>query len=176
MAVRRVRARPRPQPQGQGEAGAEGFSLAEVLVAGLVILAVVVASARLVSTSLAGGQQTAQRQRVEAEIASDLDLVNQQDLTLKKLLDAELKASNSGNPKVCANPAASLKTSVDAAMPAEGGSSGLWSRQTSTTANGLLQVTYSLLRMPGSSGVETRVVEITPAIQGPCLERSLGLS
>ena len=172
MAVRRVRATSRPQ--GQGEAGAAGFSLAEVLVAGLVILAVVVASARLVSTSLAGGQQTAQRQRVEAEIASDLDLVNQQDQTLKSRVD-ELKAASSASPEACSNPATSLKTSVDAAMPAQGGSSGLWSRQTSTTANGLLQVTYSL-RLPGSSGVETRVVEITPAIQGPCLERSLGLS
>ena len=172
MAVRRIRAKPRPP--GQGAADAEGFSLAEVLVAGLVILAVVVASARLVSTSLAGGQQTAQRQRVEAEIASDLDLVNQQDLILQSRIN-ELKSSSSANPEACANPAASLKTSVDAAMPAQGGSSGLWSRQTSTTANGLLQVTYSL-RLPGSSGGETRVVEITPAIQGPCLERSLGLS
>ena len=172
MAVRRIKERPRPP--GQGAADAEGFSLAEVLVAGLVILAVVVASARLVSTSLAGGQQTAQRQRVEAEIASDLDLVNQQDLILQSRIN-ELKASSSANPEACANPAASLKTSVDAAMPAQGGSSGLWSRQTSTTANGLLQVTYSL-RLPGSSGGETRVVEITPAIQGPCLERSLGLS
>ena len=60
-------------------------------------------------------------------------------------------------------------------LPPQGGASGRWTRQTGSSANGLLQVTYSL-QVPGATGSETRVVEITPTIQGRCLERTLGLS
>ena len=165
---------PRRRPGHRLTLAAEGFSLAEVLVAGLVIVGVVIASARLVSSSLAGGQQTARRQQVEAEIARDLDALRQQDQTLQSQTALELGASTTAIPSACSSPAASLKQRVDAALPTQGGSSGLWTRQTSTNANGLLQVTYSL-QLPNQSGGETRVVELTPAIAGPCLERTLGL-
>lgn len=152
------------------------FSLAEVLVAGLVIVAVVIASARLLSTSLAGGQQIAQRQQVEAEIASDLERIRQEDQTLQSRIASELSAAPApAIPSACTDPAAALKQSVDAALPDQGGASSRWSRQTTANANGLLQVTYSV-QMAGSAGGETRVVEIAPSIQGPCLERSLGVS
>lgn len=153
---------------------ATGFSLAEVLVAGLVIVGVVIASARLISSSLSGGQQTARRQQVEAEIARDLDALRQQDQTLQSQIAAQL-SSSPATPGACTDPAASLKQSLDAALPPAGGASGLWTRQTSTKANGLLEVTYSL-QLPNQSGGETRVVELAPAITGPCLDRSLGLS
>lgn len=143
--------------------------MAEVLVAGLVILLLLVASARLVSTSMARGQQTAQRQRVEAEVASDMDRLYQQDQALKTIVDADQ------THRACTNPASSLKESLDAVLPAAGGSSRLWSRQTSITAAGLIQVAY-ILRLPGSRGSETRVVELAPSIQATCLERAMGLS
>lgn len=162
-------------PLSQSVAGfnrpaAAGFSLLEVLVAGLVIVIVAVASTRLITTSLANGQQTAQRQQLEAEIASDLDRVSQQDESLYLSVDAALTANPNVRPAACANPADSLKQQVDASPPAV--SSSLWSRQTSTTGSGLLKVSYAVT-MPG--GQDTRVVEITPSFQGLCLQGSLGL-
>ena len=176
MAMKPAATIPRPVAAiHRRQLAAMGFSLAEVLVAGLVIVGVVIASARLVSSSLAGGQQTARRQQVEAEIARDLDALRHQDQALNSQVDVQLKASTTATPTDCINEAASLKQSVDAALPPPGGTSGLWSRQTSTNANGLLQVTYTL-QLPNQGGAETRVVELTPAIAGPCLERKLGLS
>lgn len=171
--------RPRPLIPGRRRSAAPaisaGFSLAEVLVAGLVIVALVIASARLLSTSLAGGQQIARRQQVEAEIASDLQRIRQEDQTLQNTVTGELNTSSTASPSACSDPAGTLKQNVDAALPLQGGASGRWSRRTVATASGLLQVTYSL-QLPGRAGTETRVVEISPLIQDSCLERSLGVN
>lgn len=164
--------RPWTRP-GQTLASA-GFSLAEVLVAGVVIVALLIASARLVSNAMAGGQQTAQRQRLEAEVASDLDQIRQLEQNQVSSVEAELSASSTVTPSPCSDPAAYLLQTVETALPERGGSSGSWTRTGMVTANGLLQITYNLM-LPGSSQAETRVVEIAPAIQSACLNRSLGL-
>ena len=130
----------------------------------------VLASTRLLTTSLAGGQQTAQRQRIEAEIASDLDLISQQDESQLSSVTAALTA-NSGLPSACVNPASSLKQQIDTNLSSYTGP--LWSRQTSTTSLGLLKVAY-VMTMPG--GQDIRVMEIVPAIQNICLQRSLFLN
>lgn len=161
-------------PKPHQAAASAGFSLAEVLVAGVVILAVLIASARLVSNAMAGGQQSAQRQRLEAEIASDLDQIRQLDRTQQTSVEAELNASSTAMPGACSNPADSLQQSIQAALPAQGGSRGTWVRTTAAMANGLLQVTYTL-QLPGNTQTETRVSEFAPAIQSACLQRSLGL-
>lgn len=171
MALSSVQRRwPRP---GQPPAGA-GFSLAEVLVAGVVIVAVLVASARLMSNATAGSQQTAQRQRLEAEVASDLNQIRQLEQNQKSSVEAELSVSSTATPGACSDPAANLLQAVNTALPAQGGSRGTWTRTGLVTTNGLLKITYSL-QLQGSSQTETRVVEITPSIQSACLDRAQGL-
>lgn len=161
-----------PRP-GQTPAAA-GFSLAEVLVAGVVIVAVLVASARLMSNATAGSQQTAQRQRLEAEIASNLNQVRQLEKTQLTSVATELKASPTAMPSACSNPAANLLQTVDTVLPAQGGSRGTWTRTGLVTTNGLLKITYNL-QLPGSNQAETRVLEIAPSIQSACLDRAQGL-
>lgn len=161
------------RPSGAA-AEAAGFSLPEVLVAGMVIVALVIASIRLVSSSLSGGQQTALRQQLEAEIASDFDRIRQEDQKLQNAVAAEMSAATNTTPSACNEPNGSLKQIVDGTLPAEGGTRGRWRRQTVASTDGVLQVTYTL-QIPGSSVAETRVMEIAPLVQPDCLERSMGL-
>jgi len=152
----------------------KGFTLVEVLVAGSILLMVMVGVSRVSVQSITSGRNRMERDRIEAAIHNNIQLIQQADskLTLESMPVNERR-------KACINPAQYLKDKLD---QASGASSVPKPKVTGIDGNnpitrtigiskrpGITVVTYSFLAPEHSIGQEQRIVELNPNFQNRCI-------
>ena len=163
-----------PERIGQRKPITSGFTLVEVLVAGTILLMVMVGVSRVSVQSITSGRNRMERDRIEAAIHNNIQLIQQADskLTLESMPVNERR-------KACINPAQYLKDKLD---QASGASSVPKPKVTGIDGNnpitrtieigkrpGITVVTYSFLAPEHSIGQEQRIVELNPNFQNRCI-------
>ena len=152
----------------------EGFTLVEVLIAGSILFMVMVAVSRISVQSITSGRNRMKRDRIEAAIHNNIQLIQQADakLTLESMPSHERR-------QACLNPAEYLKNKLDQ----EGGNSSVPKPEVTGidgqnpirrsieigTSPGITVVTYSFAAPEFSIGQERRVVELNPNFQNRCI-------
>ena len=148
-----------------------GFTLVETMVAGAVMSLILIAVSRFSISSIAISQQQSERQRLEAAINNDIQLLQQADSRLK-LVDI------SDKQKACADPGLFLKNSltdessefyVEAPIIKDrDGRSVLQRRINHSKSPTLAVVTYTFLAPEQSITSEERVVRMYPNFHYLC--------
>lgn len=151
-----------------------GFTLIEVLVAGSMTLIVMVGVAKISVQSITSGRARMERDRIEAAIHNNIQLIQQADVNLS-LESIPMHERNDA----CLNPGRYLKEKLDAQTgttsvpePLAKGIDGKnqITRTIKTGSNpGITVVTYSFLAPEYSIAQEKRVVEINPNYQSKCI-------
>jgi type II secretory pathway pseudopilin PulG len=151
-----------------------GFTLVEVLIAGCILLMVMVGISRISVQSITSGRNRMERDRIEAAIHNNIQLIQQADakLTLESMPGHERRDA-------CLDPAQYLKDKLDAQSgsisvpkPVVKGIDG--TNPITRTIEigkypGITVVTYSFLAPEYSIGHERRVVELNPNFQNRCI-------
>jgi hypothetical protein len=136
---------------------APGFSLVEVLIAGVILFTILLGANKALIAGMAGTRQGASRTAFEAEILNDIEFMQ------------SIDASLIGDPNACSSTrggAGYLKTKIEAALnPAP--TDRTWTRNLDSTNQSILTITYSF-QMPEGTGTEKRVVEINPSFLADC--------
>ena len=151
-----------------------GFTLVEVLVAGTILLMVMVGVARVSVQSITSGRNRMERDRIEAAIHNNIQLIQQVDakLTLESMPSHERRDA-------CLKPAQYLKEKLDtpsgiASVPQPvvsgiDGKNPITRTITIGTSPGITVVTYSFLAPEYSISQEQRIVELNPNFQNRCI-------
>ena len=151
-----------------------GFTLVEVLVAGSILLMVMVGVARVSVQSITSGRNRMERDRIEAAIHNNIQLIQQADskLTLESIPVNERR-------KACINPAKYLKDKLDQDSGATSvpkpevtgidGTNPITRNIEIGKRPGITVVTYSFLAPEYSIGQEQRIVELNPNFQNRCI-------
>ena len=161
----------RLQHQSQLE---EGFTLVEVLIAGLLMALVLAGVSRINIAALAGSSNQAQRERIEAAINNNIQMLQKEDSYLR--LDTLKTASDREN--ACKAPAQTLATVLEekVAPPMAEGIDQSISRVFTPLDNGidLLIVEYSFIapehqnKIDALNHKELRTVELNPNFTARC--------
>ena len=159
---------------GQRKAIKTGFTLVEVLVAGSILLMVMVGVSRISVQSITSGRNRMERDRIEAAIHNNIQLLQQADakLTLESMPSNERRDA-------CRKPAQYLKEKLDtqsgiASVP-KPVVSGVDGKNPITRtieigkSPGITVVTYSFLAPEYSIDQERRVIELNPNFQNRCI-------
>ena len=151
-----------------------GFTLVEVLVAGSITLMVMVAVARVSVQAITSGRHRMERDRIEAAIHNNIQLIQQADANLS-LSSIPIQKQKDA----CLNPGRYLKDKLEAERgissvpkPFAQGINGKNQivRTIEIGSNpGITVVTYSFLAPEYSIGQEKRVIEINPNYQSQCI-------
>ena len=163
-----------PEHIGQQKPITSGFTLVEVLVAGTILLMVMVGVSRVSVQSITSGRSRTERDRIEAAIHNNIQLIQQADakLTLESMPNHERRDA-------CLNPAQYLKEKLD--TPSGSASvpkpvvSGIDGENPITRtiaigkSPGITVVTYSFLAPEYSIDQEQRIVELNPNFQNRCI-------
>ena len=157
---------------GQRKPINRGFTLVEVLVAGTLLMVMVGVSR--VSVSRSPADASMERDRIEAAIHNNIQLIQQADakLTLESMPSHERRDA-------CLNPAQYLKNKLDtpsgiASVPKPvvsgiDGTNPITRTIAIGTSPGITVVTYSFLAPEYSIGQEQRIVELNPNFQNRCI-------
>ena len=159
------------RPGGQSS---EGFTMVEVLIAGVIMLIVMVGTARVSIQSITSGRHRIERDRIEAAIHNNIQLIQQADskLTLESMPSQDQRAA-------CLNPAAYLKRQLSQ----QGGSNAVPPPEISGVSNnnliersitvgdhpGITVVTYQFSAPEHSIDKERRTIELNPNFQTRCI-------
>ena len=154
--------------------GSEGFTMVEVLIAGVIMLIVMVGTARISIQSITSGRHRIERDRIEAAIHNNIQLIQQADskLTLESMPSKDQRAA-------CLNPAAYLKQQLSQ----QGGAIAVPPPDISGIGNinpiertitigqhpGITAITYQFLAPEHSIKNERRTVELNPNFQTRCI-------
>lgn len=151
-----------------------GFTLVEVLVAGSITLMVMVGVARVSVQAITSGRHRMERDRIEAAIHNNIQLIQQADANLS-LSSIPIQKQKDA----CLNPGRFLKDKLEAERgiasvpkPFAQGINGKNQivRTIEIGSNpGITVVTYSFLAPEYSIGQEKRVIEINPNYQSQCI-------
>ena len=151
-----------------------GFTLVEVLVAGTIVLMVMVGVSRVSVQSITSGRHRMERDRIEAAIHNNIQLIQQADakLTLESIPSQDRHAA-------CLNPAQYLKDKLDkpsgialVPKPVVNGINGenpITRTIEIGKSPGITVVTYSFSAPEYSISQEQRVVELNPNFQSRCI-------
>lgn len=155
-----------------------GFTLVEVIAAGIIMAAVMVAVARLSISGISGSSHQADRSRIEAAINDNIhELVRAESLLTFESIESE------GEPEIdnaCNDPADYLRRKIENANPLyvpEPGLSDqsgvpLISRTIDTeTVPGMTTVIYEFTAPEENIGTEKRRLELNPSFQARCALR-----
>ena len=152
----------------------EGFTLVEVLIAGGILVMVMMGVARISIQSITSGRSRIERDKIEAAIHNNIQLIQQADakLTLESMPTQDQRSA-------CQDPAQYLKRQLEkqggnVSVPApeltgiEGGSSVKRVIELGKHP-GITLVTYEFPAPENSIGIERRVVELNPNFQTRCI-------
>jgi hypothetical protein len=136
----------------------QGFSLAEVLIAAVVMFVLLSSANRTLMMSMASSRQGASRMALESEILNDIETIQGIDSSLSSDLTG---CSPSGG-------SAYLKNKIETLDPTP--SNAGWSRALIATDRTLLRVTYSfsIPEISDNTSIERRIVEINPSFLSEC--------
>ena len=151
-----------------------GFTMVEVLIAGIIMLVVMVGTARISIQSITSGRHRVERDKIEAEIQNNIQLLQQADsrLTLESMPSKDQRAA-------CLNPAQYLKQQLlkqggrfAVSPPLISGMDdiNLISRTIMVgTHPGVTVITYEFSAPEYAIRNERRVVELNPNFQTRCV-------
>jgi len=143
-----------------GKGAAAGFTLVEVLIAGVLLASMMTAVGRFSASALAASSNQAERTHIEAAINENMQLLHQADaqLTYQSIPEADRATA-------CINPAQALSTAIEAKVPAPTSIS----RSIDTnTVPGIAVITYSFDAPEQSINTEKRVLELSANFQTSC--------
>ncbi len=142
-----------------GKGAAAGFTLVEVLIAGVLLASMMAAVGRFSVSALTASSNQAERTHIEATINENMQLLHQADaqLTLESIPEADRAAA-------CINPAQALSTAIgNIPSPTN------ISRSIDTnTVPGIAVITYSFDAPEQSINTEKRVLELSANFQTDC--------
>ena len=151
-----------------------GFTMAEVLIAGSVLLIVMVGVSRISVQSITSGRNRMERDRIEAAIHNNIQLIQQADskLTLESIPSNEQR-------EACLSPAQYLRDQLDSESARyfvpKPEASGI-DRQNAISRTievgdnpDITIVTYSFSAPEYAIGKEKRVVQLNPNFQNRCI-------
>lgn len=151
-----------------------GFTMAEVLIAGSVLLIVMVGVSRISVQSITSGRNRMERDRIEAAIHNNIQLIQQADskLTLESIPSNEQR-------EACLRPAQYLRDQLDSESARyfvpKPEASGI-DRQNAISRTievgdnpDITIVTYSFSAPEYAIGKEKRVVQLNPNFQNRCI-------
>jgi hypothetical protein len=136
-----------------------GFSMAEVLVAAIVLFVMLLSANKAVLVGMASTRQATSRASIESEILNDIETIQGIDSSLS----ADFNGCGTGGG------ANYLKTKVDILNPVNIGRN--WQRTLDSTDPNILLIIYSFTipEFVGTgTGTEKRVVEINPSFLTEC--------
>jgi len=154
--------------------GRDGFTMVEVLIAGVIMLIVMVGTARISIQSITSGRHRIERDRIEAAIHNNIQLIQQADskLTLESMPSQDQRTA-------CINPAAYLKQqlskqggAIAVPPPVISGVSNPNLIQRSITVGehpGITMITYQFSAPEYSIANERRTIELNPNFQTRCI-------
>jgi hypothetical protein len=136
----------------------QGFSLAEVLIAAVVMFVLLSSANRTLMMSMASSRQGASRMALESEILNDVETIQGIDSSLS----SDLTGCGPGGGSVY------LKTKIESINPVP--ASAGWSRTLIDTDPTLLRVTYSFSvpEISNNNSIERRIIEINPSFLSEC--------
>ena len=162
------------QDAGNIKGATNGFTLAEVLIAGSVLLIVMIGVSRISVQSITSGRNRMERDRIEAAIHNNIQLIQQADskLTLESM-------PSNAQREACLRPGQYLKNQLDSdsgpnAVP-KPEVSGIDRKNTivrtiKVGANpDITVVTYSFTAPEYAIGKEKRVIQLNPNFQNRCI-------
>lgn len=151
-----------------------GFSLVEVMIAGTILLIVMLGVTRISVQSITSGRNRMERDRIEAAIHDNIQLIQQAD---SKLTLESMPSQDRHN--ACLKPALYLKNKLDTQggtsfvpAPKVAGIDGTNPIIRSISVGeqpGITVVTYSFLAPEYAIGREQRVMELNPQFQNRCI-------
>ena len=159
-----------------------GFTMVEVVVAGVLLMGAMTAVAQIGATALAGSKTRSSRSDVEAAISNNIQLLQQ--------ADSYLEYENIDSPeKACLNPTNHLITHLDEAVPVDQLESHLkfilkdsdfnklqFKREMKAVDRGdtqdVVQVTYRFQGPESGVEQEIRTVELNPNFSAHCYTTS----
>ncbi|WP_114994001.1 prepilin-type N-terminal cleavage/methylation domain-containing protein [Synechococcus sp. UW179A] len=152
----------------------DGFTMVEVLIAGVIMLIVMVGTARISIQSITSGRHRIERDKIEAAIHNNIQLIQQADskLTLESMPSQDQRAA-------CLNPAAYLKQQLSK----KGGSIAVPEPEISgVSKNNLIERSITVGEHPGITVIsyqfsapeysienERRTIELNPNFQTRCI-------
>ena len=154
--------------------GSEGFTMVEVLIAGVIMLIVMVGTARISIQSITSGRHRIERDKIEAAIHNNIQLIQQADsmLTLESMPSQDQRAA-------CLNPAAYLGQqlskkggAVAVPPPVISGvdNNNLIERSITVGQHpGITMITYQFPAPEHSIANERRTIELNPNFQTRCI-------
>ena len=145
-----------------GKGLAAGFTLVEVLIAGLLLASMMAAVSRFSISALSASSNQAERTQIEADINENIQLLHQADalLTLDSMPVANRAAA-------CSAPAQTLSTYLATNVPAPT-TAGLTRSIDSNSVPGIAVITYSFDAPEENIGTERRILELSANFQTSC--------
>lgn len=146
-----------------------GFTMVEVVIAGVILVSVMTAVAQMSVTSLGGAQNRDSRDGLEAAVNNDIQLLQQADSYLTfESLTSEQQAS------ACQNPTSYLIPYLENEVPQTDLRQGI--KRTIVAGDGatqdLVEVTYQFEGPENGVGDEFRVIEMNPNFSAQCYTTS----
>ena len=155
-----------------------GFTLTEVMVAGVVTTMVMTSVARMMTSSLSSGSDIASRRRIENSIENNIQLIHQADSSLADYLEHNGESLQDA----CHSPTAFLAQELErensiAFVERPRVSTSISSETINRTIspdidNGITRVTYQFSAPEQNISTERRVLELSPNFQIHCMDGS----
>jgi Tfp pilus assembly protein PilV len=143
-----------------------GFSIVEVMIAGIILFIILVSANKALMLGMAGTRQGASRTGIESQILNDIEVIQGVDSGLS----GDLKGCSSGGSAYLKSKIEEyFKNNPPAVIPD-------WQRNLDSSESTILTVTYSFsipestraARGVGMTGIEKRVLEISPSFMSEC--------
>ncbi len=143
-----------------------GFSIVEVMIAGIILFIILVSANKALMLGMAGTRQGASRTGIESQILNDIEVIQGVDSGLS----GDLKGCSSGGSAYLKSKIEEyFKNNPPAVIPD-------WQRNLDSSEPTILTVTYSFsipestraARGAGTTGIEKRVLEISPSFMSEC--------
>ena len=172
--------------------GNQGFTLAETLIAGLLLTLVMTAVGRLSLSAMAGSSNLAERRRVEAAIDNHIQLIQQADSLLTyDSLPSNHRTGEEGSTRACRYPAQYLATALeqkglinatdwtlkpesdsirlfDSFEKPTGGETSITTTYNYDDDRAIVSINYSFEAPESNIGIEQRSLELSPNFQSYC--------
>ena len=140
---------------------ANGFTLMESLVAGVILFLLMLSTNRFLLMGMANSSRSGERAALEMAILNDIEHV--------QALDALVNNSDRLKPAACAsnNAAQHLSQLINSQHPVPSNSD--WSRQSDSSDPDILVLTYAFdIPMQKEASKEYRIVELNPSFMAAC--------
>ncbi len=164
-----ISTQPQQRRQNPHRLSADGFTLVEVVIAGVILVSVMTAVAQMSVTSLGGSRNRNSRDGLEAAINNDIQLLQQADsyLTFNSLTDSE-------QIQACLDPTSYLIPYLENEVPEEDLQAGI--KRSISAGEGvtldLVEVTYQFTGPENGINDEFRIIELNPNFSAQCYTTS----